>query len=201
MAEKVEILTPSPSLLFKPWSIYLILLFSLSYSWIYERLTRKVLCKKNWIFLFFFFFFFFFFFLEVWTKCLVQKQENIGKIIMVSQNIYNILVTWSTIQQLWILLPRLWRWPTKLDWEISSSQVIPTRFSSMTWSMASESTILGLPDFALSLRLLQLMWNVLNHLITVLWSTVSTTFTQQIVLVSCTALWLSSNIVKQKFLN
>ena len=39
----------------------------------------------------------------------------------VSQRFCNILVTWVTIQPLWLLLRRSWRWPTILDWAIPNS--------------------------------------------------------------------------------
>ena len=44
----------------------------------------------------------------------------------VSQNFCNILVTWGTIRQLWVFLPRLWRCPitlvdTELAWYSSSA--------------------------------------------------------------------------------
>ena len=34
--------------------------------------------------------------------------------------ICNILVTWVTVRQLWMLLPRSWMWRTTLDWEMLS---------------------------------------------------------------------------------
>ena len=46
----------------------------------------------------------------------------------------------------------------------------------MAWSMALESTVLGLPDFAWLLKFLQPKQNFLNHLIAVLWSTAPSTF-------------------------
>ena len=43
------------------------------------------------------------------------------KCTQVSQKLSNILVIWSTIQQLWKLLLNLWRWQTILDCEMPSS--------------------------------------------------------------------------------
>ena len=41
-----------------------------------------------------------------------------------SQELCNILVMWGTIQLLWMLLLRLWRWQTALNWEISSPDTL-----------------------------------------------------------------------------
>ena len=53
----------------------------------------------------------------------------------------------------------------------------------------SESIVLGLLNLGWSLRFLQPKQNFLNHLITVLTSTVSLLFTQQMFLLTSTVLW------------
>ena len=59
-----------------------------------------------------------------------------------SQKFCNILVTWGTIQQLWILM---WTWKTTLDCEMLNSPntlwVLLTRFASITWNMTLKSTL------------------------------------------------------------
>ena len=55
-------------------------------------------------------------------------------------------------------------------------------FVLMVWSLALEFIVLGLPDLAWSLKFLQYEWNVLNHLVIVLWLTVPLFFTQQMFL-------------------
>ena len=86
----------------------------------------------------------------------------------------NILVIWGTIWQLQILLPRSLRWQTTLDWDAKLA-----RFASMAWSKALKSMILGLLDLAWLLSFLQPEWNLLNHLVTVLWPTMPSPFQQQ----------------------
>ena len=71
-----------------------------------------------------------------------------------SQKFCNILVTWETIWQLRMYLPRLWRWRTALDFEILGSPYT-LRFVSMVWSTASESTVLSLPNLSRQSRFLQ----------------------------------------------
>ena len=55
----------------------------------------------------------------------------------VSQKFCNILVMWDMIQLLQMLLLRLWRWQTSLDWDMLSSpdtpQMLLIEFASMAW--------------------------------------------------------------------
>ena len=71
--------------------------------------------------------------------------------ISMSQRFCNILVTRDTIQQLWMILLRFWRWWTTLDCQMLSSPDILcmslTGFASVAWSTAMESMILSIPDF------------------------------------------------------
>ena len=100
-----------------------------------------------------------------------------------SQKCCNILVACSTIRQLRIFLLRLWRWWTTLDCEISRSPdtlwALLAGFVSITWSTASKSIHLGLPDLVWYLRFWQPKRNCLNHLATLLWSTSPLSFTLQ----------------------
>ena len=83
-------------------------------------------------------------------------------------------------------------------WHASSStifQVLITKFASMAWSTALESTVLGLPDLTWSLRFLQPEESFLNHLVTVQWSTMSSSFTQQM----SDRIMVQFELVKQKF--
>ena len=106
--------------------------------------------------------------------------------------------TWGTIWQFRMLLPRPGNQRTTLNCKMPSSldtlQVLLTEIASVSWNTATKSTVLGLPDFAQSSRLLQPKWNFLNHLFTVLWSTTSSLFAQQMFLFASAALWLSSNL-------
>ena len=70
-------------------------------------------------------------------------------LLVVNQRFWNILVTWDTIRQFWMLLLKSW-----LDCEMSSLtdilRVQLKRFTSVVWSTVSEFTILDLPDPAWS---------------------------------------------------
>ena len=83
----------------------------------------------------------------------------------VSQKFCNILVIWGTIQQLWMLLPRLWRWWTTLECKMPNSpdtlRMLITRFASIIWSTASESSFKPTWPW----RLLQPKQNFLNHMV------------------------------------
>ena len=72
--------------------------------------------------------------------------------IWLSQKFCNILLTWGMIQQVWMFLPRLWRWKAPLSCVMPNSPntlwVLVTRFVSMGWSTASESMVLSLHDLA-----------------------------------------------------
>ena len=67
------------------------------------------------------------------------------------------------------------------------------------WNMTSESKVLGLFDLVGLLKLLQLLQNILNHLVTVQGLIAFSSFDQQIFLVSV-ALCLGLNVM-QKILN
>ena len=96
-------------------------------------------------------------------------------------------------------LVRFWKGWTLLAWDAEITWYsLSARFA---WSIASQSTVLSLPDLAWLSKFLQLQWNFLNHLVTILRSTAPSLFAQQIILVASTALWLSLNLQKQKFLN
>ena len=56
-------------------------------------------------------------------------------------------------------------WDVKLSWY--SLSVLLSGFVFMAWSMAMESIVLGLPNFALMSRFLQLEQNSLNYLVSV----------------------------------
>ena len=75
---------------------------------------------------------------------------------------------WGTIPKFRMLLPRLWKWPTTLDCEMPSLSLtiheLLVGFTSVGWSTAPESIVLGLSDFSWSLRLLQPKQNFLNSL-------------------------------------
>ena len=60
--------------------------------------------------------------------------------------------------------------------------------------MASESTLLGLLDLTWSTRILQPEQNILNHLVTVTWSTAPSPFAQQMFWVASAVLWPTLNI-------
>ena len=49
------------------------------------------------------------------------NTQKLVRVTRMSQMFSNILVTWGTIQHLWMLLLRLWRWWTTLGWEMSYS--------------------------------------------------------------------------------
>ena len=71
-----------------------------------------------------------------------------------------------------MLLPRLWIWWTTLDCKMQSSpdtlNLHLTKFTSMAYSMALESIILGKTDLAWSSNIMQPEQNFLHHLITVI---------------------------------
>ena len=97
-----------------------------------------------------------------------------------------------------MFLSRSWRWPTTLlGCEMSSSpdtfQVLLTWFASMVSNTVSKSTRLGQPHLVWSLRVMPPEWNFFNHLLTVWWSTVSSLFAQQIILVASAASKVNSN--------
>ena len=80
------------------------------------------------------------------------------------------VVMCNTVGQLWMLLLKFWRWWTTLDWEVLSSpdtlSELLTRFYSIVWSIDAESTVLGLPYLAWSLRFLLLYcneWHLLQN--------------------------------------
>ena len=102
---------------------------------------------------------------------------RVCKVYEVSHKFCSILLTWGTIQQLRMVLPRSWKGQTTLNCKMPSLpdtlQVLLAEFTSLAQSIASESTVLGLLDFAWSSWFLQPEWTFLNHLITILWSTVS----------------------------
>ena len=56
-----------------------------------------------------------------------------------------------------------------------------------------ESIFLGLPDLARLSTFLQPKWNFLNHLLTLLWSSTASSFTQQMFLIASTVLWPTLN--------
>ena len=99
-----------------------------------------------------------------------------------SQRFCNILVTWGSIQQLWMFLPRSWRWWTTLDCETKKLLyylcVLLARFVSRAWRTALELMVLSLLELSWSSRILHLERNFSNHLVTPLSSAVSS-FTQQ----------------------
>ena len=71
----------------------------------------------------------------------------------VSQKFCNILVTRSTIQQLWMLFLRTRKWQTPLNYMPSSPDILQELligFTSIVWSMDVESIVLSLPDIAWS---------------------------------------------------
>ena len=74
------------------------------------------------------------------------------------------------------------------------TRIILSWFASKTWNTASESIVLGLFNLVWWSRLLQPMKNFLNHLVTVLWSTATSSFTQQMFLVASAILWLYLNL-------
>ena len=69
--------------------------------------------------------------------------NNTQMYIWVSQKFCNILITWSTIWQLWMLLSGSWSWRTTLDCEMLSSsdnfQILLVGIASMAWRLTSES--------------------------------------------------------------
>ena len=77
----------------------------------------------------------------------------------VNQRFCIISVTWETIRQLRIVLPRSWRWQLTLDRKIPSSpdtlrELIAT-FTSMAWSLSSESMQFGWSELVWSSRFLE----------------------------------------------
>ena len=115
----------------------------------------------------------------------------------ISQKFWNILVMWGTIPQLRILLLRLWKWQTTLDSEMLRSpdtlQVLLAGSASTPWKTDSEP---NLRSSWLS-RFLQLKWNFLNYMVTVLCLLL---YAWQMFLVASTALWPSLNS-KYKIVN
>ena len=127
-----------------------------------------------------------------WT---IVDKKKWTKVTRVSQKFCNILITWGTIWQLLVFLPRSWKWWTILGREMltlpDTLQVQLAVFVFMAWSTVSESMFLELVDFAWLLRFLQPKQNILNYLLTVLWLTALSSFAQQMFLV---ALCPSSNL-------
>ena len=107
-----------------------------------------------------------------------------------SQKFCNILVTWDTIRQLRILLPMFWRWPTALAW-CSPGPTHRIYLKSLEHCLVIN----------LSSSLLQHKQNFLNHLFTVLWSTVPSHFTQQMFLGCFRGDITQFKLVKHKFTN
>ena len=64
----------------------------------------------------------------------------------------------------------------------------------LTLWLRAEFMVLGLPDLIWSLRLLQLEWNFLKHLVCVLWLAMSSSFAQQMFLVDSATLYPSLNL-------
>ena len=66
----------------------------------------------------------------------------------VNQKFCNILVTWGTIRQHHLLLPKSWKWRTTLVTEMPRSPdtlpVLLAGFIFVTWNTASECTVLAL---------------------------------------------------------
>ena len=120
-----------------------------------------------------------------------------------SQKFYIILVTWGTIQQVWMLLQRSCRWQTILDCEMASSPdilwVIFTRFTTMARNTALESTFFGLPDLVWSSTFFQPKQNFFNRLVTVLKSTAHLPFIQQMLFGGFCS--IMSKLIKHKVLN
>ena len=65
-----------------------------------------------------------------------------------SQSFFKLQATWGTIQKLWMLLFRAWRWRTNFEMLSSSDtfRVILTWFASTVWNTASEHS-LGIHSF------------------------------------------------------
>ena len=98
------------------------------------------------------------------------------------------MVAWGTIQQLWMLFLRLWRWWTTQDYYTELtwySQVLLTRFVSLANSTTLWSTLLYL---ALLSMFLQPTLESSGYCILL------SHFTQEMFLVDSTSLWLSSNL-------
>ena len=94
----------------------------------------------------------------------------------------------------------LWLWGRQisldckmLSWPHTLQRLL-ARFTSMVWSKASESIFLILLDFSWSSWFLKPKQNLLNHLATVLGSTVPSPFAWQIFLVASMALLPSLNL-------
>ena len=115
-----------------------------------------------------------------WSLCVTLnycQQTDIYIYISVSQKFCNIFVTEGTIQQPsgWFL-SKSWRWWTtqvRYQAHLILTVVLIAGFMSLSWSTALKSTVLSLPGFAWSWIFLKFKWNFLNHLVTVLWSIVS----------------------------
>ena len=97
-----------------------------------------------------------------------------------------------------MLLLKSWRLQTILDCKILSLLdtlwILLAGFVTTVWNMVLESMHLGLTDLIWSLRCLQPKQNFFDLLVTILWSTVPSTFAQQIFLVVSGALCLNLNL-------
>ena len=106
---------------------------------------------------------------------------------------------WGIIWQLRMLLLRLWKQLTTMDYEMPSLSNILwvqlARFASMAWSIVLESMILSQLGLAWLLRFLQLEWNYFVYLVTVLWSNASSPFSIR------HGIEAQFKLIKQKFSN
>ena len=125
---------------------------------------------------------------------LSKGQQKMVTDTRVSQKFHSILVTRGTIWQLEMVLLRVWRWWNDTGlWDAELAWYSPTT----TWPICLNGLELRLGFYGFMptwlLRFLQPVQKFSNLLVIALWSTVPSSFAQQMFFIVSTMLWLSSN--------